>query len=359
MISANNREPVSFLKTLILDANDNKNIKICADHMKTGGVVAFSTETVYGLGANALDAEAVSGIFDVKGRPADNPLIVHVASIDDVKPLVTDIPDIFKTLTEKFWPGPLTLIMRKSAAVPDIVTAGLDSVAVRMPEHPAALALIQEFGGPIAAPSANPSGKPSPTKAQHVKNDLNGKIPYILDGGDCKVGIESTVLDITGKVPRILRPGSVTYDELKNILGNIDIVNTKTGNELNDKIIEKPMSPGMKYRHYAPKVPLTAVFGPPEKTAEFIIAKVNDETGALMFDDHAIDHKNIITIGNSDDHEVLALNLFEALRKVDKSDITAIYAQVPNETGIGYAVADRIRKAAGDRIVVINMHESI
>ena len=337
------------MDTLILNAGVPESIELCAGVIKNGGVVAFPTETVYGLGADALDAEAVSGIYDVKGRPMDNPVIVHVASPGDVKPLVTDIPDVFDELVSRYWPGPLTLIMRKSSLIPDNVTAGLDTVAIRMPEHPAALALLQAFGGPVAAPSANPSGKPSPTKAGHVKNDLDGKIPYILDGGDCKVGIESTVLDISGEIPKILRPGYVTYDELKSILETLDISGTEDA--VNAGSFEKPVSPGMKYRHYAPKASLTAVSGPPEKTAGYITARVNDETAALMFDDYASDHPNVVSYGDSRDYVAQASRLFESIRGIDVLDVTVVYAQVPDENGLGFAIANRIKKAAGDNIV--------
>ena len=331
------------MKTVILDAGKSESITLCVNVLRNGGLVAFSTETVYGLGANALDEKAVAGIFSVKGRQEDNPLIVHVASVDDIKPLVVKIPDVFESLVEKFLPGPLTLIMRKSSVVPDNVTAGLDTVAVRIPEHPAALALIQAFGGPVAAPSANPSGMPSPTKALHVFNDLNGKIPYILDGGDCRVGVESTVLDITNEIPKILRPGSVTYEQLKEVLKNVDVAGTKA--------VDKPMSPGMKYRHYAPKVSLMAVVGSPAKTADYIASLVNSDTAALMFDDYAFSHPNVVSFGNSEDHVSQASCLYDALRKADSLDVSAIYAQVPKEEGLGSTVANRLKRAAGSNIV--------
>jgi len=334
------------LETVILDANDSDNITLCADVLRGGGLVAFPTETVYGLGANALDEKAVAGIFFAKGRQEDNPLIVHVASVDDVKSLVINIPEVFKLLVNKYWPGPLTLIMQKSDVVPDNVTAGLGTVAIRMPEHPAALALIRAFGGPIAAPSANPSGKPSPTKAKHVFDDLDGKIPYILDGGDCKVGVESTVLDITGDIPKVLRPGSVTCDELVHLLENIVAAETKE--------VGTPMSPGMKYRHYAPRAPLTVVIGMPVKTAEYISARMNDSTAALMFDDFAFSHPNVVSFGNHKDHTTQAKRLFDALRKVDNMAVSHIYAQVPQEEGLGATVVNRLKKAAGNNLIDLN-----
>jgi len=334
---------VILLKTVILDANEFNNIELCSGVLQNGGLVAFPTETVYGLGANALDESAVAGIFSAKGRQEDNPLIVHVASPDDVKPLVVKIPNAFEPLVKEYWPGPLTLVMLKNSIIPDNVTAGLDTVAVRMPEHPAALSLIRAFGGPIAAPSANPSGKPSPTKAKHVLSDLGGKIPYILDGGDCKVGLESTVLDITGEIPKILRPGSITYDQLKSVLGAVDIAAIDA--------VEKPASPGMKYRHYAPKAPLTAVIGLPDKTAEYIAARVSSDSAALMFDEFALSHPNVVSFGNSNDFAEQASRLFDALRKIDDMNVSSIYAQIPQEDGLGFAVANRLKKAAGSNIV--------
>jgi len=331
------------METIILDANDPENIGLCADVIKRGGLIAFPTETVYGLGANARNETAVAGIFAAKGRQEDNPLIVHVASVSDVAPLVADIPDVFDILARTFWPGPLTLIMRKSGSIPDNVTARLDTVAVRMPEHPAALALIRACGNPIAAPSANPSGKASPTKAIHVKNDLDGRIPFILDGGDCRVGLESTVLDISGAVPRILRPGGVTYNELKSVLPVVEIDSPEaTGT---------PRSPGMKYRHYAPRAPLSAILGPPEKTAGYIKSRMNGKTAALMFDDFGLDDPRVVTFGASRDYAAQAASLFGALRKLDGMDVSEIYAQTPAEDGLGHAVANRIKKAAGSRVV--------
>jgi len=342
------------VKTEILDSKDSVNIQTCADIIKSGGLVAIPTETVYGLGANALDEKAVARIFVTKGRESDNPLIAHIADIDDVKQLIDEIPATFNTLASKFWPGPLTLVMKKSNTVPDIITAGLDTVAVRMPNHKVALDLIKACGCPVAAPSANPSGKPSPTKAEHVLYDLDGKIPYILDGGDCRVGVESTVLDISGDVPQILRPGGVTFDELKEVLPNVTVY--KQAETESENI--KPRSPGMKYRHYAPKAPMTALVGKPEETAEYIKSCLCSSKGnniaALMFDDYAIDNPNVITFGSAEDYEAQAARLYDGLRTFDDMDIEEIYAQVPAEYGLGYAVANRIKKAAGDRVVKIS-----
>jgi len=334
---------VFFLETIILDANNSDNITLCASILRDAGLVAFPTETVYGLGADALEENAIAKIFSVKGRQEDNPLIVHVASIDDVKPLVKNIPEIFEPLVKQYWPGPLTLIMEKSSIIPNNVTAGLDTIAIRMPEHPAALALISAFGRPVAAPSANPSGMPSPTRALHVLHDLDGKIPYILDGGDCRVGVESTVLDITNKIPKILRPGSVTYDELRYVLVDVDIIGTE--------VVDKPSSPGMKYRHYAPKAPLIAVIGSPDETAEYIASRLGDDVAALMFDDYSLSHSNVVSYGDSEDFLTQASCLFDALRKLDNMGMSAIYTQLPQEIGLGATIANRLKKAAGNNII--------
>jgi L-threonylcarbamoyladenylate synthase len=243
--------------------------------------------------------------------------------------------------------------MKKSEKVPDNVTAGLDTVAIRMPDHLAALTLIRASGFCLAAPSANPSGKPSPTKATHVLSDLNGKIPYILDGGDCKVGVESTVLDISGKTLRILRPGGVTYNDIKSALGNMKVETAPTS----IKKRTTPMSPGMKYHHYAPKAPLTAIIGSPDKTAKYIsghIGGTDSKTAALMFDEYVFPHPKVISFGRSDDYMTQAARLFDALRELDNMDITSIYAQVPQEEDLGLAIANRIKKAAGYNIVILS-----
>ena len=335
------------MKTEILDANNPEHIELCAGVIRGGGLVAFPTETVYGLGANALCESAVAKIFSVKGRQEDNPLIVHVASPGDVVPLVADIPDAFKLLAEAFWPGPLTMVMRKNDSVPDNVTAGLDTVAVRMPDHPAALAFIRACAVPVAAPSANPSGMVSPTRAIHVKNDLDGKILYILDGGNCRVGLESTVLDISCDIPRILRPGGVTYNDLNSVLEVAGVEKSITSGT--------PRSPGMKYRHYATKAPVTAVLGPPDRTAEYIKSHMSDNTAALMFDDFAFDHPRVITFGSSSDYATQAACLFGALRRLDALDISAIFVQTPAENGLGQAVSNRIKKAAGSSVIDLDL----
>lgn len=334
------------METIILDAGKPENITLCAKTINEGGLVAIPTETVYGLAANAMDEKTVANIFTTKGRQPDNPLIIHIATLGDIKSLVTFIPDIFEKLTAAFWPGPLTLVMKKNDSIPSNVTAGLDTVAIRMPNHPAALALIRESGCPIAAPSANLSGSPSPTKAIHVKNDIGGRIPYILDGGSCKVGLESTVLDITEPTAQILRPGGVTHGELVALLGHVEI-NTGVSTDV-------PRSPGMKYRHYAPKSPVIAIQGPPCATAAYIKNKIGEKTAALMFDDYAISHPNTVTFGPSEDYATQAAKLFDALRKLDSLNCAAIYAQIPSENGLGLAVSNRIKKAAANNVIEVS-----
>jgi L-threonylcarbamoyladenylate synthase len=348
------------LETKILDANIEKNVELCADVLKSGGLIGVPTETVYGLGANALSSDAVMNIFSTKGRQPDNPLIVHIALPADVSLVVREVPPAFEILTKEFWPGPLTLVMKKSDAVPDSVSAGLDTVAVRMPEHSVMLRLIEKSGVPIAAPSANISGSPSPTKAEHVFNDLLGKIPYVLDGGDCRIGVESTVVDITGEVAQILRPGGVTYEELVKVLGAVEVYAPSNSSE-----VTAPRSPGMKYRHYSPKAPIIAVVGSAEKSAEFIrtnmvggckcanhseidtrFAENPKKIAALMFDDYSFDNPAVVCFGDCSDHKAQAANLFDSLRRLDSLDYNVILAQVPEQKGLGVAVANRILKAA-------------
>ena len=245
-------------------SNWDKQLDQAAEVLRSGGLVAFPTETVYGLGANALDEEAVKSIYRAKGRPSDNPLIVHIADTAAVKDLTDSIPGTAQALMDAFWPGPLTLVMPRSSLVPDIVTAGLDTVAVRMPSHPIASALIKKAGVPVAAPSANSSGRPSPTLARHVIEDMMGKIDVIIDGGNAEVGVESTVLDITVDPPVILRPGGVTLEQLRHVLGNVISDQTPGISDM----AGTPKSPGMKYRHYSPKATMLLIQGDPERSPQ-------------------------------------------------------------------------------------------
>lgn len=323
--------------------------------IRLGALVAFPTETVYGLGANALDESAVRRIFEAKGRPGDNPLIAHISRVEQLAPLISVEPSpAARALMDACWPGPMTLIFPKSDAVPMAVTAGLSTVAVRLPAHPAARALIDAAGCPIAAPSANRSGRPSPTTAEHVLEDMDGRIPLILEGGACEVGLESTVIDMTGDVPRILRPGGVTPERIAEICGGVrvdDAVLRPLGEG------ERPRSPGMKYRHYAPKGSLTIVQG--EATA--VIAKISALYDAalaagqtpliLALDGHrpAYGERRCLSLGA--DAAGMAHALFNALRDADALGADALFSEAVPADGVGLAVMNRLGRAAAFHIV--------
>ncbi len=325
-----------------------RSLKEAGEMIRAGEVVAFATETVYGLGANALSGEAVRKIFRAKGRPGDNPLIVHVASLGQVPPLIKgDMPDAAKKLAEAFWPGPLTMIMDKSPLVPSEVSAGLSTVGIRMPSLESARALIEEAGVPIAAPSANRSGRPSPTTAVHVLEDMDGLIPLILDGGSCEVGLESTVLDVTAFPPRVLRPGGVTAEMIAEVVGAVAL----------DASILKPLaqgeearSPGMKYRHYAPKARLTIVRG---KGAPEAIKRLYDEAErageracVLSLDGHKSVYGARRVRGMGEDARAMAKELFAALRELDGEGVTRAFSEAVEARGVGLAVMNRLGRAA-------------
>lgn len=324
--------------------------------LRRGGLVAFPTETVYGLGANALDGRAVARIFEAKGRPQDNPLIVHVAGKEQVGSLAESVPASAKILMEAFWPGPLTLVLPVGGAVPGEVTAGLSTVAVRMPAHPVALALIRAAGVPVAAPSANISGRPSPTTAEHVLRDLGGRIEAVLDGGPAGVGVESTVLDLTAPVPLVLRPGGVTLEELREALGAVEIDPAAAAGF---PAGEKPRSPGMKYTHYAPRAPLLLVEGRPEAVAAKIMELASGQramgkrVGILSYagGEDFSSAGEVVLAGRRDKPETVAAELYAALRRFDELDVDVILAGGLDERGVGLAVMDRLRKAAGGRII--------
>ncbi|MEA5068351.1 MAG: L-threonylcarbamoyladenylate synthase [Christensenellaceae bacterium] len=316
--------------------------------IRAGGLVAFPTETVYGLGANALDGTAVQGIFEAKGRPGDNPLIVHIASLDQADALIDGpMPAAARRLAEAFWPGPLTMVMRKSRAVPDEVSAGLDTVGIRLPSHRAARALSERARVPIAAPSANRSGRPSPTTAQHVLIDMDGRIPLILDGGPCAVGLESTVLDVICDPPRVLRPGGVTAEM---------IAEHAHGVELDGSILrplkrgEVARSPGMKYRHYAPEARMTIVQG--ARAAERIAALYDEAEAAgetpcvLALAGHRALYGDRRMYSLGEDAVQAAAKLFAALRKMDERGVTRIFAEAVDAEGLGLAVMNRMGRAA-------------
>lgn len=341
------------MNTLLL-SNSIMDIKTAAEIIKDGGVVAMPTETVYGLSANALDGEAVKKIFKAKGRPADNPLIVHISHIDDIERLnlVADFPKKAKALAEKFWPGPLTMIMKKSDLIPDEVSAGLDTVAIRLPSHTVARVLIRESGTALAAPSANRSGSPSPTTATHVVNDLNGEIDAIIDGGMCSVGIESTVITLATKTPRLLRPGYITVEEIEEVIGKIDVDDAVLYQLKNE---EKASSPGMKYKHYSPKCKVILVNADSDTFVSFVNEKYSEDktVAAICYDEDKWDLEcNYFSIGMSSDYKRQAQQLFEALRQVDEmQNVTTVYARCPEKTGVSMALYNRLIRAAAFEVI--------
>lgn len=330
-----------------------------ASVLKKGGLVAFPTETVYGLGGDALRPEASRKIYAAKGRPSDNPLIVHIATMKQLEKISRNIPEAAYRLAEQFWPGPLTMVLQKSELVPFETTGGLDTVAVRMPVHPAALALIRESDVMIAAPSANTSGRPSPTRAEHVAEDLNGKIDMILDGGPVSIGIESTIVDLTGEIPTILRPGYITKQMLEDVLGTVE-TDKAILEENKDKNL-RPKAPGMRYRHYAPKGELTIYEGSQEKVVEAINAAAKKavlegkKTGIIATEESKGLYKygEIKTIGTLKDEETIARGLYEVLRELDAGGVEVIFGESYASDGLGQAIMNRLLKAAGQRLVKI------
>ena len=341
-------------KVILLEENnlEEELINQAGEILQKGGLVAFPTETVYGLGADATNPEAVKKIFEAKGRPQDNPLIIHVASFDNLEEYVTEISILAKKIMNKFWPGPLTIILNKSDKIPAITSAGLNSVGVRMPSNIIARKLIAAAGVPIAAPSANISGRPSPTEVQRCIEDLMGKVDCILGGGKCEVGLESTIIDCSVDPPCILRPGAITLDMLKELDTRIYIDPAIMKKPEKDF---KPKAPGMKYRHYAPKAPLKIVQGDLQKT----IAKINEIVQNYMDDKKLVgiiateESKNsyaqgiVKSIGSRNDMDTVAQNLFEVLRSFDDISVDVILAEAFEEKGIGIAVMNRLKKSAG------------
>ncbi len=319
------------------------NIDEAAQCIAKGGTVVFPTETVYGLGADALNDDAVRAIFAAKGRPADNPLIVHVARREDVYKLTSSVSADAEKLMDKFFPGCLTLIMRKSDLVGGVVTAGLDTVAIRMPSNPIARELIDKSGCFIAAPSANLSGSPSPTVARHVIDDMNGRVDYIIDGGSSEIGLESTVVDVSGDVPEILRPGKITYEELKEVVPDI-IINKGILKET-----DKPKSPGMKYKHYSPKADVIVVMGEKDNVRAYIQSRITDGVGVLTYKGGSYEGAFVINAG--DNMEEYANGLFYNLRLFDENGVDTVYAEFADEGGIGLAVKNRLFKSAGHKTV--------
>lgn len=321
-----------------------------------GELVAFPTETVYGLGGDALDPDASRRIYAAKGRPSDNPLIVHIADFDDMKRVAREVPEQAKKLADAFWPGPLTMIVWKSDAVPEATTGGMQTVAVRMPNHPVALELIRRSGCLIAAPSANTSGRPSPTEAQHVAEDLSGKIAMILDGGPVGIGIESTIIDLTEEKPMILRPGYITPEMLSEVLQEEVVIDPGI---IAADDTRKPKAPGMKYKHYAPKAEMIIVDG----AQDAVIHKINELTAAKRAEGKKVaviatdetkdryDAQVILSMGKRADEDAIAQHLYKILRECDELDVGEIYSECFQTPRIGQAIMNRLLKAAGHTVI--------
>lgn len=347
-------------ETLVLKVDSKKpeieKIRIAADFIENGGLVAFPTETVYGLGADALNPKAVLALFEAKKRPLDNPPIVHVGKVENVYKLVKEVPPKAKMLMRKFWPGPLTLIFKRSNVVPSVTVAGLDTIAIRMPRHNVALALLKESKCPIAAPSANLAGKPSPTCAKHVLEDLNGRIDAILDAGPTHIGVESTVLDLTVEPPQILRPGGTPYEDLKEILGRVELHPVAIADR--EVAIEKARSPGLKHKHYAPNAEVVLVEGEQSKIVDKVRELVDfykqesKKVGVLTTDENFGYYRADVvkSLGSRKNLKVIANNLFRLLREFDSEKVDVIVAEGLPLEGLGLAVMNRLRKAAGYKI---------
>lgn len=325
--------------------------------LKRGGLVAFPTETVYGLGGNALDPEASKKIYLAKGRPSDNPLIVHISEVNDIEKLAYDIPDVAYALAKRFWPGPMTMILKKRDIVPKETTGGLDTVAIRLPSDRIARMLISTSGVYIAAPSANASGRPSPTCAEHVINDLYGKIDMIIDGGSCDIGLESSIIDLSGDEPMILRPGFITKEDFEKVVSDVSYDKAVISKKADKNIVAK--APGMKYRHYAPKGSITIVEGKPEKVVAYInkMTSENEKNGVrtvvLASEENkgAYTCRTVYSLGNRSDGAEIAQNLFAALRQLDEDGAEVIYSESFDELRLSEAIMNRLRKAAGYNII--------
>ncbi len=335
------------MDTLIL-TTDKNSVSKAGEILKNGGLVAIPTETVYGLAANALDGEAVKKIFIAKGRPQDNPLIVHISKIEQIDPLIKERSEILERLSDAFWPGPLTIINEKNDIVPDEVTCGLDTVAVRFPSSEIAREIITAAGVPLAAPSANLSGSPSPTCFEHCFADLNGRVDAIVDGPHCEVGVESTVITIVGGKVRLLRPGAVTVEMLESVVGEVEIDNAVL-NQI--EAGAKVSSPGMKYKHYAPKAKVVMVEATSEAFAEFVQQNATEKSAVVCFDEDAVGGIKVYPWGKKDDHEAQARLLFDILRQSDLDGYQTVYIHSPERDGLGLAVYNRLIRAAGFEVI--------
>ena len=331
---------------------DKESIAQAADILRRGGLLAIPTETVYGLGANGLDENAVLHIFEAKGRPQDNPLILHIPDASWLTRYCEDVPETAYRLAERFWPGPLTMILKKKPCVPLRTTGGLETVGMRCPDHAVTRAIIEKAGVPVAAPSANTSGRPSCTTAEHVREDMWGKIDGIVDGGPCEVGVESTIIDLTVTPPQLLRPGGLPLESLRDALGEVTVDKAVT-QKMNDG--EKPRAPGMKYRHYAPKAPVTVVTGDPAASAAYIRAHLPAGAGVICFTEYKdlFPGRSIHDLGSTHDKAEQARRVFDALREFDHETVTEIYAQCPDPAGLGLAVSNRLKKAAGFHVIEV------
>ncbi len=340
------------MKTLILPASDPATVSQAAEIIRAGGLVAIPTETVYGLGANAMDEEAVAKIFLAKGRPQDNPLIIHISCAEELTRYCHDIPEAAWLLAERFWPGPLTMVLPVKPCVPKRTTAGLSTVAVRCPKTQVTRELIRAAGVPIAAPSANLSGKPSTTTAAHVLHDYGtgGRIDAIIDGGPCEVGVESTIVDLTGEKPRLLRPGGITPEELRDLLGELEIDRAVLAQISDDTVVR---APGMKYKHYAPSAEVYIVSGSSEAAAAYVRRRFTEGDAVLCFEEELplFAGCNPTAYGKYGDMKTLSAGLFAALRELDRPEIKTIYARCPEGGGIACAVGNRLKKAAAFRVV--------
>lgn len=334
---------------------ETKELEEAIHILRKGGLVAFPTETVYGLGADALNEDAAKKIYAAKGRPSDNPLIIHIADKKALEELTCEIPKITEKLVDAFWPGPLTLIFKKSNKVPMGTTGGLNTVAIRMPEEPISYALIKESGVYVAAPSANTSGRPSPTRAKHVIDDLNGKIDMIIDGGPVGIGLESTILDVTSNIPTILRPGFITKDMIEAVIGEVEVDQAI----LDSNSDVKPKAPGMKYKHYAPKGDITIFEG----NFEDVISQINQRSkqkiedgikvGVIATDEtiHSYNYGIVKSIGTRKDNSSIARSMFALLREFDDLEVECIYTESFRDAGLGQAIMNRLLKAAGHHVI--------
>ena len=341
-----------FVNTILFTENTKENIEKAAEIIRRGGLLGIPTETVYGLGANALNADACRRIYEAKGRPQDNPLIIHVPDASWLSRYCEKVPESAYRLAEAFWPGPLTMILPKREIVPYRTTGGLETVGVRCPNHPVTLAVIAAADVPIAAPSGNTSGRPSPTSAADMLEDMDGKIDGIFDGGPCGVGVESTIIDLTCQPPRLLRAGGLPLEELERVLGTV-LVDKCITQLMTDG--ERPRAPGMKYRHYAPKAPVTVVTGDGKNSAAYIAAHAPEGAGVICFSEFRAQFPGCVVheLGPEGDKSEQARRVFDALREFDATDVTEIFAQCPDDAGLGLAIGNRLKKAAGFHVVEV------